>query len=516
MATINNLLVENLHRTSISKDVNSGDRTIQVVDASGFPNPNEANAEYFYATILDSNNHMEILKIVKVSTDGLLSLSTDSTIHYNYSTMDGRVETWFVAEIIQDIQDFLDDIQEVTADELTIHKSNNVFSLKSVPPDMIESGVALSKLSPISGQRLIGNTGSDDNAPSEVVLSGDTTLSDNGSGPATQAAIKQYVDTNIGGGLTYDNDTLKTNDEGALAVSRVPTDTIDDGIELSKLETVNPYMLLGNVTADAKVPYPVALMDVMLDVPSPAKSSTIKTYVDGAVSTAIIPLNRIDQINPHTLLANTTDEKMAPVETTISDDLQNTDNDNCPAAQSAIRTYIDDHTSIGQLRAVMGNVVNNHITGTAFYDNSSDNYTLYGLDLTKTAITKVEDGNWIKVDIGLSMSVYHNAVFILQVSTDDGDTWDNITIEPEDPEDKRTYGLFPAPSSSDDAKHTMGLYTYSYIDTATYSPGAVITYRVAVSAEGDWWALNRTKNDGSSSSGYERATSYVHLSEIPK
>ena len=357
MATIKNLLVENLHRTNILEDVASGATQIKVADTSGFPTPTQTG-EYFYATILDTQGNMQILKIKEVSGNTIF-LVDGTTVDHPYTTVDGRVETWFVAEVIQDIQDYLDTINEVTADEVTIQKVNYEMSLKSVPTDLIEPGMELSKLEEVPTATLVGNTSGASSVPSAVTMSDDVWLEDAPSNPVTQSAVKAYVDN---------------------------------------------------------------------------------------------------------------------------------------------------------LRAIMGNVVNNYITDIAVVTGATA-YSPIVIDSTSTSITPVANGSWIKIDVGLSIESSRDSVFYLEVSRDGGASWTAITIPKSD---SRNVGLFPMPRESEDEDSRMMIATFSYIDESGETAGVTVEYRVVIKSRTGQFYLNRTKVDGATNTAYERATSYVHLSEIPK
>lgn len=106
MASIDNLKVDNLHRTALASDVAAGATTLEVVDASGFPTVDPLNGEYFYASLVDTQENLEIVRIGEVSGT-TLTLYNGATVQSAFASLDGRVETWFVAEVVQDIQDYL-------------------------------------------------------------------------------------------------------------------------------------------------------------------------------------------------------------------------------------------------------------------------------------------------------------------------------------------------------------------------------------------------------------------------
>lgn len=99
------VLVKNNAYSTLASGINSSVTSITVAAGTGSRFPAAGGADYFYATLINTSNELEVVKVTTRSTDTLTVVrGQDGTTARAYSSGD-RIELRVTAALIQDIRD---------------------------------------------------------------------------------------------------------------------------------------------------------------------------------------------------------------------------------------------------------------------------------------------------------------------------------------------------------------------------------------------------------------------------
>lgn len=133
MADLNNLIVDQFYRTTLRTTTDPGLTTIEVENADGFPDL--AVGKFFYLTLVQGNV-AKVFTIVGVDKPGRVLTASEVLGTPTFSAGTGRAEHWFTAQAFQDIQEFLEDLDEtvnvIPPDDITIENSGGTLSVKQI------------------------------------------------------------------------------------------------------------------------------------------------------------------------------------------------------------------------------------------------------------------------------------------------------------------------------------------------------------------------------------------------
>jgi hypothetical protein len=135
-AILENLVVSEFYRTTLTTDAVSGDSTVVVSDASGFPTI--PVGKYFYLTLVDDSNQVLVLPIESISSNTLTILDNGVDdpvipIGYSFTIANSRAEHWFTAEAFRDVQAAIEDFGASNYpgyDDVTIYLSGGLLAVK--------------------------------------------------------------------------------------------------------------------------------------------------------------------------------------------------------------------------------------------------------------------------------------------------------------------------------------------------------------------------------------------------
>lgn len=99
------VLVKNNAYSTIASGINSTDTTITLSAGTGMRFPAAGGADYFYATLIDTSNNLEVVKVTARSTDTLTVVrGQDDTTARAYASS-SRIELRVTAALLADVRD---------------------------------------------------------------------------------------------------------------------------------------------------------------------------------------------------------------------------------------------------------------------------------------------------------------------------------------------------------------------------------------------------------------------------
>lgn len=89
---------------TLASSINSTDTTISIGSGQGSLFPSLSGTDYFYATLVDSSNNLEVVKVTARTGDSLTVVrGQDGTTARSYTTAD-KLELRPTAAVLEDIQ----------------------------------------------------------------------------------------------------------------------------------------------------------------------------------------------------------------------------------------------------------------------------------------------------------------------------------------------------------------------------------------------------------------------------
>ena len=166
-------LVANNAYSTLASTLTAASTTISVASSEGARFPAATTGgDYFYATLIDTSNNLEIVKVTNRSGDTFTVVrAQDGTTAREYSAAD-RIELRPVAALLEDIRD-----GAIIAD----------------------GSITYAKIQDVTADRLLGRTTAGAGVVEEVpLLDEDDMASDSATAVPTQQSVKAYVDAEVG------------------------------------------------------------------------------------------------------------------------------------------------------------------------------------------------------------------------------------------------------------------------------------------------------------------------------
>lgn len=181
------VLVKNNAYSTLASGISDVATTITLATGTGSRFPTVGGSDYFYATLIDTSNNLEIVKVTARSTDTLTVLrGQDGTTARAYTTGD-RIELRITAALIEDIRDAITPgdgtvtTAKIADDNVTYAKIQNVSATSRV---LGRKTVGVGDVEEVSLSELLDFVGSA--AQGDILYRGASTWTRLGAGTATQ------------------------------------------------------------------------------------------------------------------------------------------------------------------------------------------------------------------------------------------------------------------------------------------------------------------------------------------
>ncbi|WP_299077075.1 hypothetical protein [uncultured Paraglaciecola sp.] len=147
-----NVLITNNAYSTLASSITDVDTSITVATGEGARFPLPSGGDYFYVTLIDTSNNLEVVKCTARSSDALtVTRGEDNTTARAYSAAD-RIELRPTAAMLEDIRD-----AEATPTDASVTTAK-----------VADSNVTLAKLADIADERVLGNVSGGTAAPSAL------------------------------------------------------------------------------------------------------------------------------------------------------------------------------------------------------------------------------------------------------------------------------------------------------------------------------------------------------------
>jgi hypothetical protein len=210
------LFTNNAYST-LASGINSTATTLTVATGEGARFPTVSGSDYFYVTLIDTSNNMEIVKVTARSTDTFTIVrGQDGTSGTAFSASD-RVELRPTAASIEEAAagGYLDGAS--IPDDTIV--TANITDANITTAKIADANVTKTKIENLSDYTVLGNVSGGAAAPAEVtILDEDDMSSDSATALPTQQSVKAYVDGNISaGGATGLSEVVEFTSSGTFS-----------------------------------------------------------------------------------------------------------------------------------------------------------------------------------------------------------------------------------------------------------------------------------------------------------
>jgi len=246
---------------TLGASISSGDTTITLAAGQGALFPELSVGDYFYATLVDSSNNLEIVQVTARSSDNLTAIrGQDNTTARSYLAGD-RLELRVVAASLNsfstEIEDNADLISDHISDEVGAHAAS---AISNTPAGSIEATTVQAAINELDTEKFAKTGGA---------ITGTTTVTVSG---ANNALVGTTGGASNFGGVFSNNDngvTVSFKAGGSDAASRLFSGT-KNATEILYCDEDGNFVAAGNVTAysDQRLKSDIQTIDGALELVS--------------------------------------------------------------------------------------------------------------------------------------------------------------------------------------------------------------------------------------------------------
>lgn len=214
--------------STLSAGITDSATSLSVASGEGARFPNPSSPDVFYATLIDTSNNLEIVKVTARSTDSFTIVrAQDNTTARAFSTGD-RIELRPVAKLFEDIQA---EARDLNGAELVLDADGDT-SITADTDDRIDirvGGTDVAYISSNSGQGALINR----KTTTPLIINGDMSISQRGTSTSSitngnyRTLDRFYINNNGVGSVTNSQSTDVPTGQGFATSFKIAVDTSD-------------------------------------------------------------------------------------------------------------------------------------------------------------------------------------------------------------------------------------------------------------------------------------------------